>query len=348
MLQTETRRMNWSSERTTDFHLNCSLSRLPDLIGNRRSFVVADRVFWDHHGNSLPFSADYLFQSSETNKSLAQVTPMFHQLQSVQADRHTCLVALGGGITTDMGAFVASTYMRGMPLILCPTTLLAQVDAAIGGKTGFNFNSIKNGVGSFYQPDHVVIDPGVLDTLPEAQLRNGLAECIKHATIADPVLFSQLESEEMSLDSLLQDPVALISRSVTVKLDIVRRDERESGIRRILNFGHTFGHAIELGEGLLHGEGVAVGMVIAGALSEKLGIADQDIVHRLTRILTRWQLPVQTKLDAAEMLKAIHLDKKKRDDVVSLVLLKQIGHPVIHDVSISSLEEELHDLCQHW
>lgn len=348
MNQPETRRMEWSSGRTTDFHLDCSLSELPRLIADRRSIIVADQVFWNHHGDRLPFAVDHTLHAVETNKSLAQVAQLMTWLQACHADRHTCLVGLGGGITTDLVAFVASTYMRGMPLMLCPTTLLAQVDASIGGKTGFNFNNIKNAVGSFYQPEHVVMDPDVLRTLPASQLQNGLAECIKHAAIADPVLFSQLESDSMSLDSLLQDPGSLVSRSVEVKLDIVGRDERESGIRRILNFGHTFGHAIELAEGLLHGEGVAVGMVIASRLSERLGMADPGTEKRITRLLTKWQLPVKTSLGASDMLKAIHLDKKKKDDAVSLVLLKQIGHPVLHEVSISSLAEALHDLCQHW
>jgi 3-dehydroquinate synthase len=250
--------------------------------------------------------------------------------------RDAAVVAFGGGVPGDLGGFVAATYMRGLPLVQVPTSLLAMIDASVGGKTAVDTPAGKNLVGAFHQPRVVVIDPELLQTLPEAHLRAGLAEAVKHGAIADSDYLDWLESSIPQL--LAGDPDALtrlIVRSVEIKSEIVARDERESGPRRLLNFGHTIGHAVESlsGYGLLHGEAISIGMVEEARLGERMGVTASGTSQHLRRVLSRLGLPTSLPMgyDAGEVLGWTRTDKKAAQGKVHYALIEGVGTPAVRD-----------------
>jgi 3-dehydroquinate synthase len=270
----------------------------------------------------------------ESFKDWSTLNQIFDHLLAEGCDRKSLLVALGGGVVGDMTGFAAGCYMRGIPFVQVPTTLLAQVDSSVGGKTAINHPLGKNMIGLFYQPRLVVCDLQTLATLPARELAAGLAEVIKYGPIADATFFAWLED---NLDALLRrDPAALthaIRRSCEIKAQVVGQDERESGLRAILNFGHTFGHAIETGMGYgewLHGEAVACGMVMAADLSVALGLLSPDDAQRLRRLLQRAGLPVQgPRLGAARYLALMRHDKKAESGQIRFVVLRGMGEAVL-------------------
>ena len=270
--------------------------------------------------------------AGEKSKRLAVVEKCYDQLAKHRLERKSFIVALGGGVVGDLAGFVAATYLRGIPFVQVPTTLLAQVDSSVGGKTGVNLQAGKNLVGAFYQPRLVQCDLDTLKTLPKREYVSGLAEVIKYGVIYDAVLFAQLER---NLPKLLQrdGPTlrSVIARCCEIKADVVGQDETESGLRAILNFGHTIGHAIENSSGygkFLHGEAIAIGQVAAAKLSQKiLGLPSGD-VGRIEQLFVQAGLPVKLKLNSARrkmLLAAIRLDKKVSDGEVKFVLAKMIG-----------------------
>lgn len=266
----------------------------------------------------------------EVHKDWATLNLIFDRLLAVGADRKTVLYALGGGVVGDMTGFAAASYMRGVPFVQVPTTLLAQVDSSVGGKTGINHPLGKNMIGAFYQPLRVIADLGTLASLPDRELRAGLAEVIKYGPIADA---SFLEWLEASIDALLaRDISALrhaVRRSCEIKAQVVGADERESGLRAILNFGHTFGHAIEAGLGYgewLHGEAVGCGMVMAADLSCRLGRISPAQAARVTDLIRRAGLPMRgPELGADRYLELMRVDKKAEDGEVRFVVLDALG-----------------------
>ena len=271
---------------------------------------------------------DYcLIGLGETIKTMTTVNKLYAELLERGADRTTFIVGIGGGIVTDITGFVASTYMRGLRFGFVATTLLAQVDASVGGKNGVNYEGYKNMVGTFNQPDFVLCDLSMLQTLPDREFRAGLAEIIKAGLIADRGLFELFENHP--IDAFRNDQSLLneaITRAIRVKADVVERDERESGERRKLNLGHTFAHAIEkCGNEFLHGEAVAIGTVMIARLSAHLGTATQDEADRVRRVFERMGLPIRTEIDFKRLVKALKHDKKKEADSVSFVLLRGIG-----------------------
>jgi 3-dehydroquinate synthase len=246
--------------------------------------------------------------------------------------RDSALIAFGGGVPGDLGGFVAATYMRGLPLVQVPTTLLAMIDSSVGGKTGVDTAAGKNLVGAFHQPHCVVIDPDLLATLPDAELRAGLAEAVKHGAIADPEYLEWIEHAAPEL--LAGDPEALtrlIVRSVEIKAEVVARDEHECGPRKMLNFGHTLGHAVEALSGytLLHGEAVSIGMVEEARLGERLGVTASGTASRLRQVLTRMGLPTSLPLElsAADVIGWTRSDKKSREGRVQYALIEGLGTP---------------------
>lgn len=261
---------------------------------------------------------------------------IFDALLSARCERGMTLIALGGGVIGDMGGFAAACYQRGMPFIQVPTTLLSQVDSSVGGKTAINHPLGKNMIGAFYQPKLVLADISTLNTLPERELKAGLAEVIKYGLIRDVEFYVWLEG---NLEKLLaRDPSALtyaIHRSCANKAEVVVADEKETGERALLNLGHTFGHAIETGMGYgewLHGEAIAAGTLIAAELSYQLGWLDQATVKRIEHIFVRAGLPVfGPKLGAARYLELMSHDKKVQDGKLRLVLLQEIGKAVVSD-----------------
>jgi len=264
-------------------------------------------------------------------KTLNHAARVYDELIEARAERGTVLVGLGGGALCDLAGFVASTYLRGMPLVQVPTTLLAQVDASVGGKTALNHRRGKNLIGTFYQPRLVWVDPEVLRTLPVRERRGGLAEVVKVAAIWDADFFAWLEEHIDAVTALDSDALThAIQRSVAIKAEIVGLDEREAGLRSLLNFGHTLGHAIENVHGykrVRHGEAVAMGMVFAARLSEASGL-DPAVSQRIERLLARIGLPTQVP-DWSEQreayLRAIAVDKKVVSEKVGMVVLRELG-----------------------
>jgi len=266
----------------------------------------------------------------EASKSLRQVERLYHELLRAGADRHSALVALGGGVVGDLTGFAAATYLRGIPFVQVPTTLLAMVDSSVGGKTGVDLREGKNLVGAFHQPRLVAIDVETLRSLPARERAAGLAEVVKKAVIWDAELFAALERDAEALLALEESAlVPALTRAVEIKAEVVQRDERESGPRMLLNFGHTLAHAIEAlagYRGLLHGEAVAIGMVYAAERSESLGYAPLGTAARLEKLCRRLGLPTEPPgFTRSAYLAALRVDKKKQDSRIHYVVLEGVG-----------------------
>jgi 3-dehydroquinate synthase len=284
--------------------------------------------------------------AGEEQKSLETAGRLYHELTSSYAERTTPILALGGGVIGDLAGFVAATYMRGVPLIHIPTTLLAQVDSSIGGKTAVDHGQLKNVIGVFYQPRLVVADIDTLKTLPEAELSNGLAEVIKHAVIRNRNFFNFLDNnleKARSLDMAVLEEI--VRENVRIKAEVVAKDEKESGLRSILNYGHTVGHAIEAASNfqLKHGQCVAVGMIAAARISNRMGKLDKSDVTRLTDVIRKAGLPTEMPdIKMEDIIQAMQHDKKVQQDRIRFVLLKSIGDTFITDeVSLKLVEEAL-------
>jgi len=291
--------------------------------------------------------------SGEASKSLTTAGELYDRLIAMRADRHTLVAAVGGGVIGDLGGFVASTFARGLPLWMVPTTLLAQVDSSVGGKVGVNLPQAKNIVGAFHQPIGVWIDTETMNTLPDRELRCGLAEVVKYGVILDAPFFAELEDKADAI--LKRDPEALqriVVRSCELKAEVVTKDEREeTGLRAVLNFGHTIGHAVEAvagyGGDFQHGEAVAVGMVAESRLAERLGWISGETTERLSRLLARFGLPTSLSgLDSSALLDAMSRDKKNRDGRIRLVLPRRLGRVELTDeATVDQLRDLLGELC---
>ena len=332
------------AERSYPIHIGAGLiARAGELLEARpaRAIVVTNPVVAAHHLAPLQAALSrsgircdvVLVPDGEAHKDWGTLYDVHTRLLELGAERSTLLVALGGGVIGDLAGFAAATYQRGMPLLQVPTTLLAQVDSSVGGKTAINHALAKNMIGAFYQPSAIIIDTATLSTLPEREYVAGIAEVIKYGAACDVRLFEWLEA---NMDKLLaREPAAVehaVHESCRIKAGIVARDEREVGERAVLNFGHTFGHAIEAATGYgtwLHGEAVAAGMVMAGAVSQRsLGFASGDRV-RITTLLARARLPIRLPPIAPEhWLELMQRDKKVERGGIRLVLLENLGRAV--------------------
>jgi 3-dehydroquinate synthase len=276
-----------------------------------------------------------VFLAGERSKNIQSVLDITGKLLDLGVDRKSALIALGGGVAGDLTGFIGSVYMRGVPCIQVPTTLMAQVDSSIGGKTAINLPQGKNLLGTFCQPAGVFIDIKCLDTLPEAEYQNGLAEVVKYGIIDSEALFQQLESGVESIRSRNRPFLeAIIQRVCTIKKGIVEMDEREQGLRRILNFGHTLGHALEAasGYGLAHGNAVAVGMIAAARMSQKLHGLPGEERERIERLIASLSLDclIPEDLGTEDILSGLQRDKKKDGDAINFVMLKKIGLPFVN------------------
>ena len=321
------------------------LNRAGDLLANmidRRAVVVTNAIVAAHHlapvRNSLAsrgVGVDVVVvPDGETHKSWATLEDIITRLLELHVDRATTLIALGGGVVGDLAGFAAAICLRGLPFVQIPTTLLAQVDSSVGGKTGINHPLGKNMIGAFWQPRAVLIDVGCLQTLPQRELKAGLAEVIKYGAIRDAAFFGWLEQNSARL--LGGDSVALehaIHESCRIKAEIVSADERESGERALLNFGHTFGHAIENAQGYgawLHGEAIAAGMLIASRLSERVCGLPPNERDRIERLIADCDLPTAPpKIGGERWLELMSHDKKAIDGAIRFVLLERVGHAVL-------------------
>ncbi len=323
------------------------LSRLGEIVKglapHERCGLIADAAVLKLHGDealgaleSAGYRPVVATSQGEANKNLATIEGFYQALLRERLERGSPIIALAGGVVGDMAGFVAATYLRGVPFVQCPTSLLAMVDSSVGGKTGFNVPEGKNLIGAFYQPEVVIIDPLVLRTLPQRELRCGLAECIKHGVIRDASLVEFIRENLDPILALDPDTLAeLVRRNVEIKAAVVAEDERERGVRAHLNFGHTFAHAIEAttGYGLIeHGEAVSLGMVAAARTAVEMGLCHRDLLTDLTTLLEETGLPVHAELASRDELgAAMKLDKKVSDDRVRFILPDRMGNVVIRD-----------------
>lgn len=275
----------------------------------------------------------FTFPAGEWNKTRQEWARLSDELLAEGFGRDSAVVAVGGGVTGDLAGFVAATYMRGIPYVQVPTSLLAMLDSSVGGKTGLDTLEAKNPVGAFHHPSLVLVDPDLLQTLPAFQLASGLAEAVKAAAIADEALFAWLEARvPMLLEKEADLLTELVRRGVAIKAEVVEEDPEESGRRQVLNFGHTIGHALEAlaGYGVLHGEAVACGMRVESRVGEILGITEEGTTERLAALLEACELerPVEEEFAAERILEAARADKKVRGSVLRCVLLRRIGRVV--------------------
>jgi 3-dehydroquinate synthase len=338
------------AERSYPIHIGCGLFSRVDLLSPhlkaKKAVIVSNTTVAPLYLDCLRSTIESLGVSvlpiilpdGERYKNWETLNLVFDALLAAHCERNTTLIALGGGVIGDMGGFAAACYQRGMPFIQVPTTLLAQVDSSVGGKTAINHPLGKNMIGAFYQPKLVLADITTLSTLPDRELRAGLAEIIKVGLIRDPDFFAWLEA---SIDDLLARRTGALAeavrRSCANKAEVVAADERESGERALLNLGHTFGHAIETGLGYgvwLHGEAVAAGTLIAAELSHRLGWLAAEELARVERLFVRAGLPVRgAPLGAVRYLELMRHDKKVEDGRMRLVLLRKIGRAVVSDAA---------------
>ena len=319
---------------------------LPPKAG--KLFVITTEDVWRLYGERVERALSghcwdvLFFPGGEERKRLSEVEILAEQMVEKGGDRSSVVVAFGGGIVNDVGGFLAATFMRGVPVIQVPTTLLAQVDAGVGGKTGVNLTAGKNLIGAFHQPIAVLIDPGVLQTLPEREYRAGLYEVLKTGVIRNERLFETMERHVSEI--LAREPEILeeiVARSVEVKAEVVSADERESDLRRILNFGHTLGHALEAETGysvLLHGEAVAFGMRAATRIAMWAGYLGESDGRRILSLIDRYgPIPPVTGIRAENLVTRLRMDKKTIQGTVHFVLPVRIGDVVV----VSGLPEEL-------
>jgi len=349
-------------DRSYPIHIGASLIGRAALyaphVRGRRAAVVTNTTVAPLYAEALEAALGaagatcqrIVLPDGEARKDWQTLNLIFDALLQAQADRRTVLVALGGGVVGDMAGFAAATYQRGIAHLQVPTTLLAQVDSSVGGKTAINHPLGKNMIGAFYQPQLVVCDLATLQTLPPRELSAGLAEVIKYGPIHDMAFFDWIEA---NIDALVaREPAALayaVKRSCEIKALVVGQDERETGLRAILNFGHTFGHAIESGLGYgewLHGEAVGCGMVMAARLSQRLGGVDAAFVERLTRLIERAGLPiVGPALGADRYLELMRVDKKSEAGEIRFVVIDRPGSALVRSAPDALVREVLAQSC---
>lgn len=315
-----------------------ALDPAPVLLVDEHVLCEHQDLFQAYRCISLP--------SGEQYKNLQTVEKMYRELVKLEADRSTMLVGVGGGLATDVAGFVASTYLRGVPFGFISSTLLGQVDASIGGKNGVNLDGYKNMIGNIRQPSFVWCDLSLLKTLARKEYISGIAEVIKYGAIRDVDFLDYLKKHMMGLLELDMEVLKhVVASSARIKVDVVQKDEKESDLRRILNFGHTIGHAIEREKKVLHGQAVSMGMLMAARLSQRQGLLDEPRVEILRDLLVSAGLPVQMELDPEVIFQNIRKDKKKSGEHIHFVLLNGLGQTLIKPFRLSELKSMIHDLC---
>ena len=316
-----------------------SLQNLQKYIAPEQVVIITDSNVRRVYAKDFPPYEIIEIGMGEKIKTLDTVKTIYGKLLALGADRSSFIVGVGGGMVCDIAGFVASTYLRGVRFGFVSSTLLSQVDASVGGKNGVNFEGYKNMVGVFNQPEFVVCDMNLLKTLPEKEVLCGLAEVVKHAAIGDADLFSYLEEHCKSVIQLDAEVIEkVVYDSVLIKSSIVNKDEKETGERRKLNFGHTLGHALEKTTGAPHGEAVSAGMVVASALSEKRGYLATEEMERIVALLKKFKLPTKLQIDGKGLLDAVRKDKKREGERINFVMLHGIGKAVVEKISMKELE----------
>lgn len=315
---------------------------------DQRIVVISNPTVMNLYGSIvqryLPNAAAAVMPDGEAYKNLETVGKLYEQMVSAKADRNTAVLAVGGGVVGDTAGFVAATYMRGVPFVQMPTTLLSMVDSSVGGKVGVDLPQGKNLVGAFKQPQAVLIDPSVLKTLPQREWRCGLAEVIKHGLLADAQLL------EMAVTTDQENAAALVRRAVQIKVDVVEADPYEQGVRATLNLGHTFGHALEQASHYAwpHGEAVAVGLVAAAYLSQTIGLCKHELPEQVENILEKVGLPIRIKgIEPEAIYAAMSTDKKWSAGKARFILLRGVGLPqIVEGISRQDVMVALRQVCK--
>jgi len=331
------------SGKTTTYYFDADFSYLEKLVSRQQAVILTDEHVFQGHQKKFKGWNTIVIQAGEAYKVQATVDSVIEQLINMGADRKTFLIGIGGGVVTDIAGYVAAVYMRGIPCGFLPTSILAMVDASIGGKNGIDVGIYKNLVGTIRQPEFLLYDYSLLKTLPDEEWVNGFAEIIKHAAIKDAALFRELEKNKLT--TYRRDKAALgklIRRNVVIKSNVVEKDEFELGDRRMLNFGHTLGHAIENILQLPHGHAISIGMVAASLISEEY--TDFKDTDRVIETLRKYGLPTQANYDSKEVMNVLKMDKKKVKDSMNYVLLNKIGQAMVKVIPIVELEKLLQSI----
>jgi 3-dehydroquinate synthase len=330
------------SSATVNYYFDSTVSQLHQVCGGAHTVFVTDSNVITAHPAIFEGKTTLVIPAGEESKTLATMERLCKELLDAEATRQTWLVGVGGGVVCDITGFVAAVYMRGIKCGFVPTTLLAMVDAAIGGKNGVNTGPHKNIIGTIRQPDFLLFDPTLLSSLPDVEWSIGFAEVIKYACIFDAALFTQLASHDIHNYRTNADALnGLIRTCADLKNKTVAEDEHEKGIRKLLNFGHTAGHAIETTYGLPHGVAVGIGMVIAAAMSvEKCGLP-KDVPAKLKDLLRRYGLPHTHAIDTDKIMALLKADKKRTKEHIDYILLEQIGKGVICPLTFPEIESAL-------
>ena len=321
------------------YYFDTHFSYLDQIVSKEHAILITDENIFKSHAYKFSGWKTIVIKAGEIYKQQAAVDGIIGQLIENEADRNTTVVGIGGGVVTDIAGYAAGIYMRGLKFGFIPTTILAMVDAAIGGKNGVDVGVYKNLVGLIKQPDFLLFDYSFLDALPNDQWVNGFAEIIKHACIKDAALFAYLEKESLqSFQSDKKKLAELVERNVNIKTTVVVNDEFEKGDRMLLNFGHTLGHAIENIYELPHGRAVSIGMIAAATISTAINNFSSAERERIIDLVTKYQLPVTIQFDRKKILDMLKRDKKRASNDMWFVLLNKIGEAVARPIPIDQLE----------
>lgn len=323
-----------------NYYFDADFSYLETITPKNNTVLITDDNVFKHQPSRFEGWKTIVIKAGEEHKQQSTVDHIISELIKIGADRKTFIVGVGGGVVTDITGYAASVYMRGLKFGFVPTTILAMVDASIGGKNGVDVGLYKNLVGLIKQPDFLLFDYTLLESLPQEQWINGFAEVIKHACIKDSTLFTLLENS--TLDYFQKDKSALadlIEINVNIKTNVVVNDEFEQGDRKLLNFGHTLGHAIENIYGLLHGHAISIGMVEACAISEEINDFYSADMERVINLLQQYHLPIEIEFDKAKIWEVLKLDKKKVSNDMNFVLLNKIGDATVRAIPMVQLEQ---------
>jgi 3-dehydroquinate synthase len=333
------------SEKKVTYYFDADFSYLEQVTSKENTILITDENVFQLQQQKFEGWKTIVIKAGEAHKQQSAVDAIIKQLIEMEADRKTFIVGVGGGVVTDITGYAASVYMRGLKFGFVPTTILSMVDASIGGKNGVDVGVYKNLAGLIKQPEFLLFDYSLLQTLPNEQWVNGFAEVIKHACIKDAILFALLEKFSLhdftSNTTLLAD---LIERNVSIKTAVVVNDEFEQGDRKLLNFGHTIGHAIENLHHLLHGHAISIGMVAACNLSEKINGFHFEEAIRIVKLLAKYHLPVDVETEYEKVFDVLKMDKKRSKNEINFILLNKIGEAVIKPIALDELHRHLKEI----
>jgi 3-dehydroquinate synthase len=333
------------SSRSVDLYFDVDFSFLEELVPKEKAVIITDKNIAALHPQKFEGWKTIVLEAGEQYKQQATVDHVIEELINYKADRESWIIGVGGGVITDITGYAASVYMRGIKFAFVPTSILAMVDASIGGKNGVDVGVYKNLVGTIRHPEFLFYDDSFLNTLPEEEWINGFAEIIKHACIKDREMFDELESNSLQFyTSSNAETMQLVKRNAGIKYGVVAKDEFEKGDRKLLNFGHTLGHAIENLYSLPHGSAISIGMAAASAISEKLTGLTSAEKQRVISLLKKYQLPVHITWEKEKVWDILVMDKKKAGDNMNYILLNSIGDAVVRSIPLDQLKELLNNI----